>query len=243
MNSYETHTAIVTGASRGLGAVVAAVLAGAGYDLVLTARGDDALDATAASLPGEGLVETVVGDVTDRHHRRAVAETASELGHVTLLVNNASALGPSPLPELADYPLDELRRVFETNVFAPLALVQATRPILSPGALVVNVTSDAAVSSYPTWGGYGASKAALGHVTRTLAAEENDLHAVAVDPGDMRTRMHQRAFPGEDISDRPDPAVTRPFWVWLLGRDPAAVNGRRFEAQGDAWLTVDSEAP
>ena len=206
---------------------------------MLTARGAEALRAKAETIErevGGAAVRAVAGDVTDADHRRALGEATTEAGGLDLLVNNASALGPSPLPPLGEYPLDALRDVFEANVVAPLALVQECLPALRErSGLVVNVTSDAAVEGYPGWGGYGASKAALDQLTRTLAAELHDFGAVSVDPGDMRTEMHQRAYPGEDVSDRPTPDVTVPFWAWLLGRDPLAVSGRRFRAQAERW--------
>jgi NAD(P)-dependent dehydrogenase (short-subunit alcohol dehydrogenase family) len=237
--SQSTRVAVVTGASHGLGSVLAAFLAGDGYELVLTARGEDDLRSRAEALTEavEGsVVHPIAGDVTDADHRRALRELVAELGGLDLLVNNASTLGPSPLPTMAAYPLDAFREVFEVNTVGPLALTQELLPFLRERrGLVVNVTSDAAVEGYPGWGGYGASKAALELVTRTFANEEDDVGAVIVDPGDMRTAMHQRAYPGEDISDRPTPDVTVPFWAWLLGQDPLAVNGMRFQAQADLW--------
>ena len=235
----DSQVALITGASRGLGAVVATVAAGAGYDVVVTARGEDDLATTAESIEADVpdvSIHPVVGDVADPEHRAALADLVDDLGGLALLVNNASTLGPSPLPALADYPLDALVAAFEVNAVAPLALVQELLPALRRGGgLVVNVTSDAAVEGYPGWGGYGASKAALELLTRTLAVEVDDVGFVLVDPGDMRTDMHRRAYPGEDISDRPAPDVTVPFWAWLLGRDPLAVSGRRFRAQAETW--------
>ncbi len=229
--------ALITGASRGLGAMLAKFLAESGYELILTARGADALRERADELSDETAVFTVAGDVTDPVHRDELVRVVDDVGELDLLVNNASALGPSPMPTLAEYPLDDLRRVFETNVVAPIALVQSLLPALrARDGLVVNVTSDAAVGGYPGWGGYGASKAALDLASATLSAELDDVGVVAVDPGDMRTDMHRRAFPGEDISDRPEPEATLPFWAWLFGHDPGEVDGRRFEAQADRWL-------
>ncbi|WP_227353801.1 SDR family NAD(P)-dependent oxidoreductase [Haladaptatus salinisoli] len=235
-----TPTAVVTGASRGLGATVADYLSGAGHDLVLVARGREALESTADSLPGNGRVIAVAADVTDADGRRRIADAAAELAPVTALVNNASALGPSPLPKVDALDPDDFRRVLDTNVVAPVALVRALDHRLAPDALVVNVSSDAAVEAYPGWGAYGSSKAALDHITRVLAVERDDLHPVSVDPGDMRTDMHQRAFPGEDIGDRPTPDVTVPFWAWLFGRSPETVRGRRLRAQGDDWLETEA---
>lgn len=231
--------ALVTGASHGLGRVLTTFLAGNGYEVVATARGAADLEETAAALEQEidgAVVHTIPGDVTDPEHRRAVRDRIAELGGLDLLVNNASTLGPSPLPTLAEFPLDEFAEIFRTNTVAPLAIVQELLPSLrNRRGLVVNVTSDAAVEGYPGWGGYGASKAALELITKTLATELDDVGAVVVDPGDMRTEMHQRAYPGEDISDRPTPDVTIPFWAWLLGQDPLDVSGRRFQAQAEHW--------
>ena len=233
-----TKTALVTGASRGLGEVIATFLARAGYELVLTARHEDALQAVARRLGEHTRVVAIPGDVAADAHRRALADAARKIGGLDVLVNNASELGPSPMPSLATYPLDALEHVLRVNVVAPVALTQQLLPALrSRRGLVVNISSDAAVGAYAGWGGYGASKAALELISRTLSEElrEDGVAVVAVDPGDMRTDMHQAAFPGEDISDRPLPDVTVPFWAWLFGADHAAVNGRRFQAQGERW--------
>lgn len=232
------ETALITGASRGLGRTLAAFLAAQGYRLVLTARERERLDDVATELRAQTEVVAIHGDVRDASHR---ADVAREVGpHLDLLVNNASSLGPTPMPLLADLPLDGLRDAFETNVVAPLALVQAMTPALrAAGGLVVNITSDAACGGYAGWGAYGATKAALELLTRTLSTELDGVSAVIVDPGDMRTDMHQAAFPGEDISDRPLPRATLPFWAWLLGRDRAAIDGRRFQAQDELWRAAD----
>ncbi len=229
--------ALITGSSRGLGLTLADFLAAQGYALVVTARHEGALAEAAESLRRYGNpVTAVAGDVTDAAHRRTLVRAAEALGGLDLLVNNASNLGPSPLPGLTDYPLEPLTQLYNTNVVAPLALVQEALPLLkAKGGLVVNVSSDAATGAYPGWGGYGASKAALDLVTRTLAAEVAEVGFVSVDPGDMRTSMQQAAFPGEDISDRPLPDVTLPFWAWLLGQPPLSVSGQRFSAQGERW--------
>ena len=232
------RTAIVTGASRGLGEVIATYLARSGYDLVVTGRRVDALEQLATRLRQHSRVLAVAGDVTDDAHLRDVVAAVTELGGLDVLVNNASELGPSPLRRLADYPLDELRRVFDVNVVSPVALVQEALPLLRERrGLIVNITSDAAVGAYEAWGGYGSSKAALELVSRTLAQElrEDRISVVTVDPGDMRTEMHQAAFPGEDISDRPLPDTTLPFWAWLFATDPMRVTGQRFQAQGERW--------
>jgi NAD(P)-dependent dehydrogenase (short-subunit alcohol dehydrogenase family) len=210
---------IVTGASRGLGLALTRALAARGWRLVVDARDANALAEATRDLPG---VVAVPGDVTDPDHRRTLVEAAGE--PIDLLVNNASRLGPSPQPALAGYPLPELARVYEANVFAPLALVQLALPWLAPGAAVLNVTSDAATEPYPGWGGYGSSKAALDQLTAILAAELPELRIYAVDPGDMRTQMHQAAFPGEDISDRPPPEDSVPGLLWLI--EEAPVSGR-----------------
>ncbi len=229
--------ALITGSSRGLGFTLADFLAAQGYTLILDARNETALETAAQQLRRYGHpVHALPGDVTDAAHRRALAEVAARQGRLDLLVNNASDLGASPLPELTRYPLERLRELFGTNVFAPLGLVQETiAPLRARRGLVVNVSSDAAVGAYPGWGAYGSSKAALDLLSRTLAAELEDVGVVSVDPGDLQTQMHQDAFPGEDISDRPLPEVTLPFWAWLLGQDPLRVSGGRFAAQGERW--------
>jgi NAD(P)-dependent dehydrogenase (short-subunit alcohol dehydrogenase family) len=210
-------TAIVTGASRGLGLALADALADRGWRLVIDARDGVALEGAAAGLRGRTEVVAVAGDVADPAHREALVAAAG--GAVDLLVNNASTLGASPLPELARYPLDELEQVFRVNAIAPLALMQAVLPLLGEGARVVNVTSDAAVEPYEGWGGYGASKAALEQITAVFAAEQPSLRVYAVDPGDMNTRMHQDAYPGEDISDRPPPERSVPGLLRLIEGD------------------------
>jgi NAD(P)-dependent dehydrogenase (short-subunit alcohol dehydrogenase family) len=202
---------IVTGSSRGLGLALTRALAARGWRLVVDARGADAL---AAALDGLEGVVGLPGDVTDARHRAALVAAAA--GPVDLLVNNASVLGPSPQPALADYPLETLRTVYETNVLAPLALVQAALPHLAERAAIVNITSDAAVEPYEGWGGYGSSKAALEQVSAILAAEHPGLRVYTVDPGDMRTQLHEEAFPGEDISDRPPPEASVPGLLALV---------------------------
>jgi NAD(P)-dependent dehydrogenase (short-subunit alcohol dehydrogenase family) len=204
-------TAIVTGASRGLGLALCRVLSQRGWGLVLDAREAGPLEAAAAQLPG---AVALPGDVADPRHREALVEAAGT--PIELLVNNASLLGPSPQPALADYPLDVLEAVYRVNVLAPLALVQLVLPRLAPEGRIVNVTSDAAVEPYEGWGGYGSSKAALEQLTAILAAEHPDRRIYAVDPGDMNTRMHQAAFPGEDISDRAAPEERVPGLLRLI---------------------------
>jgi NAD(P)-dependent dehydrogenase (short-subunit alcohol dehydrogenase family) len=205
---------IVTGASRGLGLALTRALSERGWQLAVDARGAEALERAVAGLDG---VVAITGDVSDAGHRRRLVEAAGE--PIDLLVNNASVLGPSPLPPLARYPLEDLRNVYEANVFAPLALFQAALPRLSTDARIVNVISDAAVEAYEAWGGYGSSKAALAHITSVLGVEHRGLRAYAVDPGDMRTRMQQDAFPGEDVSDRPPPEDSVPGLLTLVDGD------------------------
>lgn len=233
------RVALITGASRGLGKTLAGFLAAQGYDLILTARGAEALAATTAEWQDYGgSLLALAGDVSDGAHQQQIADAVAQRGRLDLLVNNASILGPSPQPALAAYPLETLEQVFMVNTLAPLALVQKLLPWLTAAqGLVVNISSDAAVGGYPGWGGYGASKAALDLLSLTLANELRDqrIAVVSVDPGDMRTQMHQEAFPGEDISDRPLPETTVPFWAWLLAQQPLAISGRRFQAQAEVW--------
>src|SRR3954451_7047785 len=210
---------IVTGASRGLGLALARALDERGWELVVDARGADAL---AEATAGLDRVTAVTGDVADPEHRRALVEAAGD--RIDLVVNNASLLGPSPMPRLADYPLDALRAVYEANVLGPLALLQLALPRLSEGAAVLDITSDAGVEPYEGWGGYGSSKAALEQLTAIFAAEQPGLRVYWVDPGDMRTQMHQDAFPGEDISDRPPPEESVPALLALI--DGSLASGR-----------------
>ncbi len=201
------QVAVVTGGSQGLGFELARRLVTDGWTVVTDARRSDRLaDAARRIAGGPGSLVAVAGDVTDPAHRDELVRTAVAMGPVRLVVNNASTLGHSPLPPLDEIPLDVLRRTFEVNVIAPIALIQAFAPHLSDGAVIVDVTSDAAVAAYPTWGGYGSTKAALEHAGAVLAEEHPEWLVYTVDPGDMRTEMHQDAFPGEDISDRPLPA-------------------------------------
>jgi NAD(P)-dependent dehydrogenase (short-subunit alcohol dehydrogenase family) len=202
---------IVTGASQGLGLALTRALVDRGWRIVVDARSEDALRREWGYPPHDVVI---AGDVSDHVHREALVEAAGP--SIDLVVNNASTLGPSPMPALADYPLEELRRVYEVNVLAPLGLVQAALPRLAPGAAVVNITSDAGVEPYEGWGGYGSSKAALEQLTAIFAAEHPELRVYTVDPGDMRTQMHQDAFPGEDISDRPPPEESVPGLLALI---------------------------
>jgi NAD(P)-dependent dehydrogenase (short-subunit alcohol dehydrogenase family) len=215
-------TAIVTGASRGFGYELAAALARRGWDLVIDARDGTDLAAAAAGLDalGPGRLVFVVGDVSDRLHASHLVDAAVGLGEFELLVNNASILGPSPQPFLADYPIVTLEEVFRVNVLAPVSLVQMALPHLRAlRGTVVNITSDAAVEPYEGWGGYGLSKAALEQASAVLDAEEPEVTFYWFDPGDMRTRMHQEAFPGEDISDRPLPTTRVPALMELIERN------------------------
>ena len=207
-------TAIVTGASRGLGLALATELARRDWRLVVDARGEGELEAARDRLAAHTEVVALPGDMSSEAHRRALVAAAGP--RIELVVNNAGGLGPSPLPPLESYPLAELEALYRVNVLAPLRLFQLARPLLSERAAILNVTSDAAVEAYEGWGGYGSSKAALEQLTTVLAAEQPDLRVYAVDPGDMRTRMHQDAFPGEDISDRPLPEESVPGLLVLI---------------------------
>ncbi|HST49865.1 SDR family NAD(P)-dependent oxidoreductase [Jatrophihabitans sp.] len=214
-------TAVITGASAGLGRALATALAERGWNLVLDARRPDRLLRLAGELGRSTRLHAIPGDVGDPDHRRQLASAAAGFGPLDLLVNNASTLGPSPLPPLAELPAEQLAAILHTNVVAPLALVQLALPALTAaGGTVVNVSSDAAVAHYPGWGGYGSAKAALDHLTATLAEENPQLRWYSFDPGDMRTEMHQAAFPGEDISDRPEPEAVLPALLRLIGERP-----------------------
>jgi NAD(P)-dependent dehydrogenase (short-subunit alcohol dehydrogenase family) len=214
-----TRTALITGASRGLGLALARELATRGWRLIIDARSAVALEAARSELGALTDVIAIAGDVAEPAHRAALANAARDAGGLDLVVNNASILGPSPQPRLLDYPLDVLENVYRINTLAPLALLQAVRPALKAGARIINVTSDAAVEPYEGWGGYGSSKAALEQLSAILAAENPELHIYWVDPGDMRTQMHQEAFPGEDIGDRPPPEASVPGLIELVEGD------------------------
>lgn len=216
MSLYHHPTALITGASRGLGLVLARTLAKRGWKLIVDARHAPALEAARLELAQHTQVISIPGDVADPAHIQALAAAAQHVGGLDSVVNNASILGPSPQPPLLDYPLEILEQVYRTNVIAPLALLKAVRDQLKPGAVVINVTSDAAVEPYAGWGGYGSSKAALEQLSAILAEENPSLRVYWVDPGDMRTQMQQEAYPGEDISDRPLPEESVPGLLNLL---------------------------
>jgi len=219
---------VITGASQGLGLALARTLAEQGWSLVLDARNAERLESATALLPG-GPHRVVPGDVTDAGHRAALVAAAQELGGAAALVNNASTLGRSPLPSFAELDAATFAHVLDVNLVAPMALASALLPQLrAAGGRVVNISSDAAVEPYETWGGYASAKAGLDHASRVLAAEEPTLRVYAVDPGDMRTAMHQDAFPGEDISDRPLPETVVPALLTLLTGD--VPGGRRVRA-------------
>jgi NAD(P)-dependent dehydrogenase (short-subunit alcohol dehydrogenase family) len=228
MTEDTTKTALITGASRGLGLALARRLAAEGWTLIIDARSAEDLEAARVELADLTHVVAIPGDVTDDEHRRSLAGAARELGDLDVLVNNASILGPSPQPALLDYPLETLEEVYRANTLAPLALIQDLRHDLKPGSRILNVTSDAAVEPYEGWGGYGSSKAALEQLSNILAAENPDLRVYRVDPGDMQTRMQQEAFPDEDISDRPLPEESVPGLVELLTGD---LPSGRYEAR------------
>jgi NAD(P)-dependent dehydrogenase (short-subunit alcohol dehydrogenase family) len=213
------RTALITGASRGLGRALARTLAERGWNLILTSRNAEGLRSVRDALAKLTHVAAIPGDVTDPDHRRELAVLARGHNGLDAVINNAGALGPSPQPGLLDYPLDTLTWVFDTNVIAPLGVIQALRSDLKPHARIINVTSDAGLNAYPGWGGYGASKAALEQLSAILGAENTELRVYWVDPGDMRTDMHQAAYPGEDISDRPVPEERVPGFITLLEGD------------------------
>jgi len=223
MTTQPTQTALITGASRGLGYTLARALAGERHwKLILDARGASALENVRLELSQSTQVIALPGDISDPAHRQALAHAAAQWGGLDVLVNNAGILGPSPQPNLLDYPLDVLEEVYKVNVVAQLGLIQAVKDQLKPGARLLNITSDAGVEPYPGWGGYGSAKAAFEHLSAILAEENPHWKVYWVDPGDMRTQMQQDAFPGEDISDRPLPESSIPGLLQLLnGKSPS----------------------
>jgi NAD(P)-dependent dehydrogenase (short-subunit alcohol dehydrogenase family) len=231
--------ALITGASAGLGRALSRALARRGWTLIVDARREDALWREARHLAETTRVVAIPGDVADPTHREALAAAARDLGGLDLLINNASRLGPSPQPRLADYPSEELERVYAVDVFAPLALIQLSLPLLvAAEGTVVNISSDAAVERYPGWGGYGSAKAALDQLGAVLGEEHPELRVYSFDPGDMRTDMHQRAFPGEDISDRPEPETVVPAFLSLLDTRPHSGRYRAAELLSDSRASV-----
>ena len=216
------QTALITGASRGFGLALACELAQKGWNLVIDARGADALNAARAELSQLAEVIAVAGSIDSADHRRELRQAAQRFGQLDVIVNNAGILGPSPQPNLLDYPLDVLENVYRVNVIAQLGVIQAVRDLLRDDARIFNISSDAGAEAYEGWGGYGSSKAALEHLSAVLAAENPQWRVYEIDPGDMRTQMHQDAFPGEDISDRPLAAESVPGFIEILEGDYAS---------------------
>ena len=213
-------TALITGASRGLGLALARALAVRGWQLIINARGVTALEAARAELALYTTVTAIAGDVSDPAHVRDLAAATAD--GLDLVVNNAGILGPSPQPALRDYAPHHLLEVYRINVVAPIAIVQAVYGVLRPNAAMINITSDAAIEAYAGWGGYGSSKAALEQLSAVFSAENPHIRTYWVDPGDMQTAMHQAAFPNEDISDRDLPEVSIPGLMKLiLGNYPS----------------------
>jgi NAD(P)-dependent dehydrogenase (short-subunit alcohol dehydrogenase family) len=228
-----TPVALVTGGSRGLGSALTTELARRGWHVVIDGRDAATLDASVARLGTPGSVTAIAGDVADPAHRQRLAEAIAVSGGLDVAVNNASVLGPSPQPRLADYPLDELAAVYAVNTLAPVALLQLLLPhLLERRGRIINLSSDAAVEAYEGWGGYGSSKAALDHITAIIAVEHPQLSVYAFDPGDMRTDMQQQAFPGEDISDRAAPETVVPALMRLITGELPSGRYRASELNG-----------
>lgn len=242
MTTNHRKTALITGASRGLGLALARGLARQGWQLIIDARGEAALKNAYRELSELTHVTAVAGDVNDKAHRRALAAASRALGGLDAVINNAGILGPSPQPELVNYPLQTLADVFQINVVAPLGVIQTVRGVLKSGARIINITSDAGVEAYEGWGGYGASKAALEHMSATLAVENPDWRVYWVDPGDMRTQMQQEAFPGEDISDRLLPEASVPGLIALLTDDLPGGRYRARDVSAEAYQDAVSDA-
>lgn len=232
-------TAIVTGGTRGLGLETANALHQLGWTVVIDGRDQAALSAAVGRIGDDARLVAISGDITDAAHRARLVAAAAATGSIDAVVNNASSIGSSPMPSLATVALEEWRAVAEVNVVAPLALIQEAMPwIEADGGRLVNISSDAAVEAYEGWGAYGSTKAALDHLTRILAAEHPDVGVYSVDPGDMQTELHQAAFPGEDISDRPSPAASVPgLLAVLLGELPSG----RYVARDLAAVDPDPE--
>jgi NAD(P)-dependent dehydrogenase (short-subunit alcohol dehydrogenase family) len=221
-----TQTAIITGASRGLGLALATALAKKSWNLIINARGKDALETARIELAKHTRVTAISGDISDENHVLELIHVAGKFGGLDLLVNNAGILGP--MTRLEQMPINELEHVYKINTLAPLRLIQVAAPILKANPRIINITSDAGIEGYETWGGYGSSKAALEQASRVLANERPDWRVYWVDPGDMRTQMHQEAFPGEDISDRPIPEISIPGILELI---EANLPSGRYKAQ------------
>lgn len=240
-NPSRPRSAVVTGASRGLGLALTRRLLSLGWDVTVDARDEGRLEESLRDAPGPGRLTALHGDVADAGHREALVAAVRSHGPLDLLVNNASVLGPSPQPGLADYPLDALRSVYEVNVFAPLSLSQLLLPALAlaKGA-IVNVSSDAAVEAYPGWGGYGSAKAALDHLSAVLAVEQAEVRVLAFDPGDMATDLQQQAFPGEDVSDRADPESVVPALLRLVEDRRPSGRYRAADVHAEAGAAVVS---
>ncbi len=215
-SKMNNKVALITGASKGLGLALAQGMAQTGWTLIIDARGADGLASAEKQLADYTTVVALAGDISDTAHQQALAIVARDLGGLNAVINNAGTLGVSPLPDLLDYPIAELEKVFRINTLAPLALLQTLRPHIHANAAIVNITSDAAVEAYEGWGGYGASKAAVEQWSAVLAAENPAWRVYWIDPGDMRTEMHQMAFPGEDISDRDLPEASVPGLLHLI---------------------------
>lgn len=239
---HDHPVALVTGASRGLGRALADGLADRGWGLIVDGRNEHALTAAASALANRTRVEAIAGDVADPGHRRDLAAATRAAGRLDLLVNNAGTLGPSPLPALDAVDEATLLDAYRTNAVAPLLLFQAVRAALEPSGAVISITSDAAAAHWPGWGVYGSSKAALEHLTGVLAAEHPGLSVYTVDPGDLRTAMHQAAFPGEDISDRPTPDTVVSAILSLLTRRPASGRYRAADLRSDGVAASAGDA-
>ena len=243
--NQSSRTALITGASRGLGREIARLFAARGMNLVITARGDEALQEVATELGAQAKVVALAGDVADPAHAERLLRAAREqFGGIDVLVNNASTIGPSPMPRLEVYQLSALARVYRVNVVAPLHLIRLVLPGMRERGhgVIINVTSDAAIQPYAGWGGYGSSKAALEQLSQVLAAEVegSGVRVYVVDPGDMNTQMHREAEPDTDLSNLPGPEVPAPAFLYLVEEETAPFG--RFEAQTLAAARLESSA-